>query len=279
MDLQSVASALYALPVAEFTAERDAQAANARESGDEELAAAIKRLRRPTAGAALVNLLVRERRDDIDELLEIGSQLRQAQQDLATDDLRQLSQQRRGTVATLVKQAQQFAQERGQPVSAAVLSEVRATLDAASADEAAAAALRDGQLTKALHYSGFGAGIGAATPAPAAERQGRRTPPPQRVEKLDARRILREANEAAQRARDEFTATDHALGEARLRTEDRRRAVLDLEEQLLSAREELARAKRELAAAQHDHTAADRALQQADRAATKARRDADRGKH
>jgi hypothetical protein len=269
VDLNAVADRLYALPVGQFTAERDAQAAAARDAGDRDLAAAIKKLRRPTASAALVNQLVRDDAAAIAELLEVGRQLRQAQQDLATDDLRRLSQERRASVAALTKQAKRLAAERGESATEAMLRDLRATLDAASADEDAAEELRRGQLTKALQYSGFGAGVGAATEStPEADRPAdRRTAePPKRVDDLDARRVLREATAAAEHAREEFTAAEHAVSEARLRTEDRRRVVMDLEAQLLSAREALTTAKRELKSAQRAHTAADNAREQAEKA-------------
>ncbi len=57
VDLDTVGTELYGLRPTEFTAARDAQAAAARRGGDRELAAAIKKLRRPTPAAWLVNLL------------------------------------------------------------------------------------------------------------------------------------------------------------------------------------------------------------------------------
>jgi hypothetical protein len=281
VDLNAVADRLYALPVGDFTAERDAQAAAAREAGDRDLATAVKKLRKPTASAALVNRLVRDERPAIVELLAIGEQLRQAQEDLATDDLRRLSQERRTAVADLVKQAKRLATERGEPVTEAVLRDLRATLDAASADEAAASELHRGQLTKPLQYSGFGAGVGAAAepePETAAPADRRTADTPKRVGDLDARRVLREATAAAEHAREEFTAAEHAVSEARLRTEDRRRVVIDLEAELLSAREALTAAKQELKSAQRTHTEADQAREQAEKALEKAKRKSAGGK-
>jgi len=59
MNLEQVADELYALAPAAFTAARDEQASQARASGDADLAGAIKKLRRPTVSAWLVNLLAR----------------------------------------------------------------------------------------------------------------------------------------------------------------------------------------------------------------------------
>ncbi|MCW2667516.1 MAG: hypothetical protein JWN57_2478, partial [Frankiales bacterium] len=62
---------LYALPPEEFTAARDAAARQARADGDRAGAAALKALRKPTAPAHLVNLLVRAEPDLVDQLLEL----------------------------------------------------------------------------------------------------------------------------------------------------------------------------------------------------------------
>jgi hypothetical protein len=274
-DLRSVSDLLYGLPPTQFTTERDAQAAHAREAGDADLAAAIKKLQRPTASAALVNLLVRENREQIEVLLDIGDRLRQAQENLAADDLRKLSQQRRTSVADLVKDAKRLAAEHDQTASDAVLGQIRSTLEAASADETAAAALREGALTKPLQYSGFGAGLisePAKPPAATRSRPSKRAS----VTALDTRRALRDAEAAVEHARDGFLAAERDLSAARLRTEDARRVVLGLEEELLSAREKLATAKREQTSAGHAHSAAQRDLDSAETTRKKAATAADR---
>ena len=73
MNLEQVADELYALAPAAFTAARDEQAGQARASGDADLAGEIKKLRRPTVSAWLVNLLAREDGGQMDELLEPAS--------------------------------------------------------------------------------------------------------------------------------------------------------------------------------------------------------------
>jgi hypothetical protein len=151
--LTAVAEALYGLLPAQFTAARDAQAAEARRAGDKQLAAEIKALKKPTVGAWLANLLVRERRAQVEQLLDLGAELRQAQAGLAAGELRRLSQERHTVVASLRNEARTLARDAGQPVSDAVAQELEATLEA---DAEAADALRSGQLTAGLHYSGLG---------------------------------------------------------------------------------------------------------------------------
>jgi hypothetical protein len=85
VDLDAVADELYGLTPGEFTTARQARAADARQTGDRDLAAAIGKLRRPTTGAWLVNLLRRERTDELMALLNLGEVTRQAQAGLDAD--------------------------------------------------------------------------------------------------------------------------------------------------------------------------------------------------
>ena len=164
VDFDDVAADLYALAPGRFTASRDARAAEARAAGDRALAERIKELRRPTVSAWLGNQLAHERPQDIEGLIGLGTQLREAQAGLAGEELRRLSRRRGDAVDALVAQAKDVARKEGQSVSDAVLEEVTATIEAALADPAAAEALRSGRLTVALHYSGLGLEVSASAP-------------------------------------------------------------------------------------------------------------------
>jgi hypothetical protein len=155
VDLDSAADQLYGLAPAEFTAARDRLAAEARSAGDRELAAAVKKLKRPTVAAWLANLLVRERGEEVDRLVALGRQLREAQEQLDAGELRRLSQQRHQVAAGLVAQARQLA---GQPTSESVARDLQETLEAAMSDPQAVEALSSGRLTVAISYSGLGFG-------------------------------------------------------------------------------------------------------------------------
>jgi hypothetical protein len=166
-----VADELYALTPAEFTAARDERARLARQAGQRDDAAAIKKLARPTTSAWLVNQLSREAPDRLGRLVEVGEALEEAQRTLAGDRLRELSGQRRNVINDLLPQAAEIASRAGQPASAVVMGEVRATLEAALADSAARAAVRSGRLTKPLSYAGLGeVDLAAALAQPASKR-------------------------------------------------------------------------------------------------------------
>ena len=144
---------LYRLTPEEFTAARDAAAKQARADGDREAAAALKALRRPTVSAWLLNTLVREERGLVEQLLELGPVLAQAQAGGDAAALRTVGEQRRQLVGAVVGRAVELA---GRPVTAALRDEVAATLEAALADPASADAVRSGRLVRALSYAGFG---------------------------------------------------------------------------------------------------------------------------
>lgn len=152
--IAGVADQLYSLSPAEFTAARDEQARQVRAAGQRDLSAEIKKLARPTASAWLVNQLARQAPDELARLFDVGQALQEAQRTLAGDRLRELSAQRRQVVADLLPVAAGLAEDAGQPASAAVLAEVRATLEAALLDKQAGDAVRSGHLTKSLAYAG-----------------------------------------------------------------------------------------------------------------------------
>src|SRR4051812_12788975 len=143
VDLDELADRLYALPPEEFTAARDDAVKLA---DDAAMKKSVKALRKPTAAAHVVNALVRDRSDDVDELLGIGADLRTAMRgDPKT--LRTLTERRRELITDLVDA----------DLSPAVQQDVTATLEAATADPQVADAVRSGRLVKPLRYAGFGA--------------------------------------------------------------------------------------------------------------------------
>jgi hypothetical protein len=280
IDLDTVADDLYGLPPSEFTSRRDALAAEARQGRDRPLAAEIKKLRRPTTGAWLANLLARERRDQVAQLLDLGAAMRQAQAALATDDLRRLSQDRRLALAELSTEARDIAAHHGQPVSDAVVGEVEATLEAALADAAAADALRAGRLTTGLRYSGLGlveglsddgARAGAEATAPAREKPAGEKPAKDKAAgpkagkgaPLDGSRPA-EAERALPGAQAALAEAEWDAGQKRRRLEelqeerDRYRAqVSEIEQQLKRLREAEDGAEHKVGAAQEALDAAE----------------------
>jgi hypothetical protein len=242
MDLDSVADELYGLTPSDFTARRDARAAEAGRADDRELAAAIKSLRRPTSAAWLANILVRERHDRVVNMLQLGAALRDAQARLANTELRSLSKEGRRGLAVLVDDALHLARDRSEAVSGAVSRGLRETLEAALLDPTAASALAAGRLTAALRYSGLGgagptnnAGSEASGQEPATS--GQVTTGPDRVHVDQDRTVvteaaLREAESAAAEAEHEVGEHEHRAQRASQERERLHEEVADLERQL-----------------------------------------------
>jgi hypothetical protein len=245
---EAIAQELYGLPMSEFTAARDREAAAARQAGDRALAGELKKLRRPTAGAWLTNQLVRQRGDDVTALLHLGAALRDAQARLATDDLRRLSQQGQQLVTALGREARQLGRDAGQRVGEGAVREVEDTLHAALADPAASDAVRAGRLTSALSYAGFGSvdGSGVApvqADAGAPPRAG--GAPPGRAGLADAAAgqgtAQAQARQGAAQAEARQAAAQAAARQAGADLEEARQNAGDRQRRLEEARQEQAR--------------------------------------
>jgi hypothetical protein len=179
VDLDAAAVELYGLTPDEFTAARNQMAKVAKSNGAATVSTAIMALRRPTLAAWLANLLVRTEPDGVNELTELGDELRAAHLSADGARLRQLTPRRHDLVQALVRTARERAKDRGRAVSATVADRLTETLDAALIDPGAAQLLRSGQLTSALRHVGFGVVDESGAPArfaPMKPRTVRRAP-------------------------------------------------------------------------------------------------------
>ena len=152
--LTTAADELYALVPDEFTAARNARAKEAK-LDDRVLGQRIGEFRKPSPAAWIVNMLVREHPDAVDELLDLGADLRDAQAASDGKALTAIGSERRKLVSGLLKQATSIADAADRSPSRAVLDEVEQTLIAATVDEAAGEALRTGRLVRSLQAVGF----------------------------------------------------------------------------------------------------------------------------
>ena len=248
MDLDSVADELYALPPEEFTAARDAAA---KAASDPALTKAIKALRKPTVSAHAVNQIVRSAPDEIDDLLDLGEQLRDA---MTGDkgDVRRLTEQRRDLVSSLVTA----------DLPANVRDDVTATLEAATADPQLGVAVRSGRLVKPLRYAGFGAmpdlddAVATALPsrpAPRKKTATQKAPAKQApAQKIEAAKAERDLSAMRQKVLDLAGAAD----DAQRRYDEAARAVTEARKLLEHTEAERAAAHK---AAREAHATAEKA--------------------
>lgn len=269
VDLDSVTDELYALPPNEFTATRNERAKQARADGDRDLAERIRGLDKPTTAAWLVNQLTRELGDQLDPLLELGRDLREATSNVSGEELRALTRQRHEVVSTLVQQARRLGADRGTRVTESVAAEVQQTLDASLADPDVAEAVRSGRLTHSAEYAGFGEPTGGApagrsgrsassgrTPGKAARKSGDdrdgKVADLAKRRRESAQRALADAEEALQDAQADH---DSAVAESERAADEQQSA----EERVEELRAELKAAQDRLrAAGQADRSARDR---------------------
>jgi chromosome segregation ATPase len=296
VDLDAAADQLYALAPDQldgFASRRAELAGQARADGDRALAGQIGKLRKPVQAAALVNQLVREQSAAVADLTDLAHALREAHRHLRGNELRQLSERRQQVLGKLISLARKAGRR---SVTDSVLDQVRATFEAAIADEAAEEAVLSGRLTAALSYSGFGAvDIGDAVAVPrrlsavpdlpsgddgkAGRKQddgkaGRKQEDAEAARK-PAERELARAERAHTEALDGLDAAIGELDAARARQAEVAEQIEELDKQLAAARKQADRAAKDAEAAEREHRRAARALERAERALADAQADLD----
>jgi chromosome segregation ATPase len=279
MRLEEVVDELYGLDASEFTATRDGRARDARQAGDRALAQQLKALKRPSAAAWVANILVRQRPQEVERLVQFGESFREAQANLAGDELRRLGRQRHQVLSAVAQEAQRLAEARGQQVSQATLREVESTLEAAVSDPQAADALRSGRLLRSLSHTGMGqVDLSDAVAAPevsvrpttssaasgsidASHADRTRSGQDQRADKIAAaREALEDAEADVERAEHRVATAEHAIERAGRRRDEIERRVRALEEDVQRAREELSATTAEIAQTHEQRDACGKAL-------------------
>jgi hypothetical protein len=247
--LASIADPLYALAPAEFTAARNLAARDVKDSADPELAARVQALRKPSPSAWAVNILARERADELEQLAELGATMREAQEDLDREQLAELTRQRRALVNALAREASGLASEARHNLTATVVEEVAKTLQAALNDPAAAAAVRSGRLVRGLEATGVEPvdledAVAApeasmvSAPRPAAERKA--------VRDLAAVRAAKEAEKKAAEADLEVRGIERRISDIETRRSRLESRLAELEEQVSALEDEVRESDRDL---------------------------------
>ena len=290
VDLSSVAQELYSLTPDKFTASRNERAKGAKAEGETELATSILSLPKPSTAAWAVNLIVRERGGDIDQLLALGNLLREAQSDLDSDALKDLSRQRRKLVAALGQEAAALAASAGHGLSASTREDVEQTLQAAMADPRAAAAVRSGRLTRALGSVGIepvdlGDAVGApeegmldvapVLPVPTTENRPRvRARVPKR-KVSEARQKAKDAEEQAEDAAAALAAVDDRAGEIDRRHRELTSELAEIRSRITALEAKIAETEGDGRRIQHERDNAARSSEEARRKADRAREQLD----
>jgi hypothetical protein len=233
---------LYHGPLEDFTAGRNELAKSLRSEGDSAAADWVKAVPKPTRAAWLVNQLAARKADEVAGLLEVGRELREAQEEMlagSTDrtKLRDAARREQKTVDSLLRTAEAIGREHA--VGAQILTRVGETLQAAATDPELGESIERGRVTREQRAASIGL-VGSATPAsPATRKKGKDREAAERK----ARQQEAKHRQAAER---KLAAAEKKL--------DRERAALD------RAREKVEEAERRVHAAELDANAARRAV-------------------
>jgi DNA repair exonuclease SbcCD ATPase subunit len=237
--LLEIADELYGLPQEEFTPARDAKAKELK--ADKALAAAVKKLKKPSVAAWVVNLFVRRETQQVEQVIAVGTALREAQEGMDGAELRALTKQRRQLTSAVTQQARTLAKDEGVKVTPAVSDQVEATLTAAMLDPECARAVRSGLLTAALSSTGVDAvDVAAAVAVPdalgfsASPTSGEAPAPPELhvVPRDENARKREEAEAALAAAQETVDETESALADAKQTVEELQARSLQLQSEI-----------------------------------------------
>jgi hypothetical protein len=281
-DIEDLVGELYLLLPAQFVAARDELVRSALAEGNRELAQELRRFRRPTHSAWLVNLLARRDAAAMERLFALGRELRHAQAELDGQLLRRLSDQRKEQIRQLLHQARRHAADAGLEPTDAALAQVEATLHAALVDLAASFTVRTGRLIRPMSHSGFGPRPHLDVVAAAQERSSARAEPandatgPWRMELVDDELAQRRQRQLTEDGEPRWPSDPDPRPELRavpqLPRAGRPGAVRTVDDRLADGAERsVRRAEADLAAAQSVHWQRERDLADAETVAEAAR--------
>jgi hypothetical protein len=283
-DLQTAVDQLQAVPLEDFVAERKRLAKELRSAGDRDAAAELAKLPKPSAPAWALNHVARDEPAAVADWLEATGALREASANAdrsSGDALRAAMAAHRDATRQLLATVRDQARPNGRPLTEPMLDRVRDLLQAATADEARAEALRAGRVvegdedaaalpdaTTTGRSSKSRSSKDAAPTGRSSKSSTDAAADTDRAAAAEARAAKeREAREAAERAELERLVADVEARVAELRdtAEERAAAVAGAEERLEDAQRALHRSESELAAAREAAEEAADAAEHAER--------------
>jgi hypothetical protein len=215
-DLEAELDDLFGRPLDAFTAARNDLASRLRAAGQDDTAARVAELRKPSLPVWLVNQLARSEPKRLAELVKAAEQLGAAQTGRAKQASAAEAIERYGEALNAL--AAEAGRSLDRPPSDDVRRRVSATLRAASLDPAWREQLLSGRLTEEGEEAGFDlvASLGVAP------RRGRtaRTPAREQDRRAKLRKQLDAARAELRRARDELDEATKAARDARRRADE-----------------------------------------------------------
>ena len=255
-------SALYGLPLAEFTSARNELAKQARALGDAEQADAIKALKKPSLPAWALNMLPRLREAELAEVLEAGERAEAAQAGVLArtadaGELRQASDQLRRSARTLAREAGEILVKGGHAAREETQLRVAQALEATAVTSEGRRQLLKGEFEEAPEAAGFGAFAQLPT---IPKHRASKAKPDGRRDQAEARRAAQQAVEDAQA---ELADRRAERAEAEAATRDAERAARAKQREAEQARQAVERSRERAERAQAAELEAKKRLDEA----------------
>jgi hypothetical protein len=227
---------LFELPLAEFTAARNALATRLKKAGRSDDAERVKSLAKPPVSAWAVNQLYWRHRETFDALIAAGKQLRTAytlQLSNKPADTHGPSAARREALASLLHWADHILREAGHTPTPEMMRRITTSLEAISAAESKAD-VPAGRLTQDVSPLGFESFAGLV-PEIGRVKSGRDAT----THDAAAARARRKAEERLQKAVDAADEARQRVDSLTAEIERARRVLADAERRVEKAREDL----------------------------------------
>src|SRR5919197_4547492 len=227
-ELESELDDLFGRPLDEFTSARNELARRLKKAGQDDAAARVQALKKPSVPVWAVNQLARRHPDEVQDLVAAGEQLRKAQEEAfrggRREAVREATGAERNAARTLTRLAHELLEAEGRPVTRAVTDRLGSLLRAAAVNPDAAELVAAGRLSEEVESTGFGAVAGIA-PKRAARAKAQRQPSAEAERKRreqELRRLVARAEQLDRRAADadeRAERAERAAAEARAKAE------------------------------------------------------------
>jgi hypothetical protein len=152
--------ALFSLPLADFTATRNALAARMKREGHADQAADVKSIAKPSVSAWAANQLYWKHRKEFDRLMHAGHRFREAQAAQLSGkpaDTRKAGEARQEAISELLRLGAALLRDGGHGPTPEILRRISTTLEAISAYKSLPDTLLPGRLTEDVEAPGFDA--------------------------------------------------------------------------------------------------------------------------
>lgn len=234
---------LYQAPPEEFVAARDALSRELRAEGDRESAARVKKLRRPSAAAWVINRVSADNPEGTRDFVIASEELSEAQQrvlagEVGGDELRQAAARERAAMDRYLAEARTIAAGRGGNIEV-VMERVAETLRAVGSDADLRGRVLRGRVEKEQSAATVGLPAGMDV---APRRRAKKAAGPDAAEVARAqrelkrlRRELADAEARRDRKQEAVDAAEANLRRAKSELAESKRAVRELERKIAGA--------------------------------------------